>query len=557
MDNQVIDPDLLNDFIAESLDSLESLDTLFVKLEKSPNNQEIINSIFRPIHSLKGNSAYFGLMRVKELSHAMENILDDLRKGRKKVTKSVINVLLPGADMLRNMLQSVRKGGEECKNSKKFSSILEDLLKTPLEEEIVEKKEEDSPTEIVQQEESHAKSMRISEASLDSFFASVGDLVVVEEMFDYLIKKVRNTDSDGDITKQLRQIVDTFKTTSASLRDGVLQIRKVEADILLRKVPRLIRDIADRLGKMVDVVCLGQNVRIDKSYAELLGAPLTHMVRNAIDHGIEMPNVRKLKGKPERGTISVSITDEGGSVVLTVSDDGGGLNYKAIAKKAMELGLLEPDMEISEAIAVDMLFRSGVSTAESITDVSGRGVGMDVVKREIESVGGSISVTSTIDKGTTFTLSLPSTVRTKITDGYLIKSNHGETYALPMKNVLEAFTTDSDKIITVTGNRGEAVKLRDSILPVIRLDNVLHSSHKEVSDNSINDRILMLHIKTAQNSFALVVKEVTGVQKVVVKPVEGFSVEEDIFDGAAMMGDGGVLMIIGERGLDKMACSSS
>ncbi|MBF0209758.1 MAG: chemotaxis protein CheA [Desulfamplus sp.] len=678
MEEYDIDPEVLAGFIDETIENLQAAEQMFIHLEENPDDIEIVNAIFRPIHSLKGTSGFFGLIKTKELAHNMENLLDAVRKGEKKATKEVIDALLPGIDQLNLIFQRVRAGEEEVagdaqsqkyeaiktkveqillsKDSEKLETNLKSSLtekdlseatpdKTPnIIEDIIEKlnfirpiipeyqidtidaamevlfimsaqneaqieaeqhrleileqeksKEQqdnsdssqeptdrgsDDKTEQIQdlnaQEDSETnqkiaqskakkadkhqeaadKTMRVSEKSIDSFLEYVGELVVVEEMFNYLQKKLASLSLDQNISKNFKRVIETFSNLSDSLRNSILEIRSVPAQALLQKAPRIIRTVADDAGKLVDVTIEGEHIRIDKSYVELLDAPLTHMVRNAVDHGIELPSERIAAGKPERGSVKITIQENRENIELIVSEDGRGLNLAAISAKAIEMGLITRGQKLDENRIIDMLFMSGVSTAKEVTDISGRGVGMDVVKKNIDSAGGFINVETNQGQGTTFKITLPKSVSTQIVDGFLIKSGK-ETYVLPMEIIGESFVPQKKDVSTVSGGKGEMVLRRGVLMSVVHLSTILGTDKKADAQKDSNlfeskDKV-MITIEIGEKNYALCVDDILGVQKVVVKHVDALPVDGECFEGAAMMGDGSVAMIISVEGLKKIA----
>ncbi|MBF0242459.1 MAG: chemotaxis protein CheA [Desulfamplus sp.] len=682
MEEYDIDPEVLAGFIDETIENLQAAEQMFIHLEENPDDIEIVNAIFRPIHSLKGTSGFFGLIKTKELAHNMENLLDAVRKGEKKATKEVIDALLPGIDQLNLIFQRVRSGEEEVagdaqsqkyeaiktkveqillsKDSEKLETNLKSSLtekdlseatpdKTPnIIEDIIEKlnfirpiipeyqidtidaamevlfimsaqneaqiekeqnrldrlekakfedkkdaldlgeelgqnlalnsvkdddkieqnKVSDGKSQTNQKiaqskakkadkhQEAADKTMRVSEKSIDSFLEYVGELVVVEEMFNYLQKKLASLSLDQNISKNFKRVIETFSNLSDSLRNSILEIRSVPAQALLQKAPRIIRTVADDAGKLVDVTIEGEHIRIDKSYVELLDAPLTHMVRNAVDHGIELPSERIAAGKPERGSVKITIQENRENIELIVSEDGRGLNLAAISAKAIEMGLITRGQKLDENRIIDMLFMSGVSTAKEVTDVSGRGVGMDVVKKNIDSAGGFINVETNQGQGTTFKITLPKSVSTQIVDGFLIKSGK-ETYVLPMEIIGESFVPQKKDVSTVSGGKGEMVLRRGVLMSVVHLSTILGTDKKADAQKDSNlfeskDKV-MITIEIGEKNYALCVDDILGVQKVVVKHVDALPVDGECFEGAAMMGDGSVAMIISVEGLKKIA----
>lgn len=692
-----INRELLNGFIDESIDNLSGVDDLFVRLETCPDNKEIINSVFRPIHSLKSNAAYFGLMNVKKLAHTMENLLDIARKGEKPVDSAMIDALLPGIDLLRTILSDVRESGLETTDKEPFDTVLrriksvianvspesriteirelvdylrmqisddgretlegligllasvpslsslspgpcgdtagtktsavlsaaaekflgilekngpilkdpqktasltdaiipmrdefrdgtkasivneiadivstfsmsdsgiDDLAVSLLREKIFALNEpsEQTPSEertgstdatrpgasgnakaVDNAESRHEKTIRIPERSLDDFLLSVGELLGVEELFRHVSRQFAADKTAMHLSRHFLDAVRQFESISGELRSKVMDIRRVEARILLQKCGRIVRDICAKSGKEIETKTSGEDLRIDKSYIELLDAPLVHIIRNAADHGIESPEERTRSGKPSRGTISIQLSENEDNLILSVTDDGAGLDYDGILEKAVSLGIVKPDTRLSSANIVDLLFISGVSTAKTVTEISGRGVGMDVVKRAIQEAGGKIEVESAPRTGTKFTISLPRDASTQIIDGYVVRSLNENTYVFPLGCVIEAFNYKMRDISTVPGG-GKTILRRNTIFPVYMLDSLLGDTVKG-DDNETRDGKGLL-IDTKQGRSVISVDEVIGIHKVVCKPVEGDLFIDSVFAGAAISATGNVQMII-------------
>jgi two-component system, chemotaxis family, sensor kinase CheA len=725
-----IDPELLAGFIDESYEGLEPLDTLFIELEKYPEDLELVNTIFRPIHSIKGSSAFFGLLKIKILAHKMEDLLDKIRQKRMKASKRTIRVLLPGLDMLRTMFENVRSGGKETDDEAEFQKIMDsiievwekddkevdaevvenaaalienllvklaelkphihdeftylideaeeilsritsnvivlpdmqnagtvgaektgdylepilDILKTPiqdlLDDEMSRKVREeltklqqaaDSPetesivSEAVEEYDafmenigfdallqevltdkmevlreigkwktekkrsvdtgvlkkkvdttiapgvpterrsgadrrtesvaSSEKTMRVSEKKIDSFLSYVSELVVIEEMFNYLQKKLI-TSTESNIASEFKRVIETFGSLSNELRKSILSIRMIPARTVIQKAPRIVHDIAAAGNKKVDVHIQGDDIQIDKSYVEMLDAPFTHMVRNAVDHGIEQEEERVAAGKPVTGSIRITLRETKKDIELVINDDGRGLDYEAISRKAEKIGIISKGKILDEDAVVDLLFMSGVSTAKEVTDVSGRGVGMDVAKKNVEAFGGQIKIKSEKGRGSTFVISLPKSVSTQIMEGFLVRAG-GEIYVMPMELIGESFALKSDDISTVEG-KGEMVLRRGELYPIVRLGRDLNknygkSNKNRQEQNDAGKESIAISLVVKNSRHALCVDEIIGVHKVVVREIDGMMVEEELFDGAAMLGDGRVAMIIGKSGLYRLA----
>lgn len=690
--NLTADPELLAGFFDETQEILGSLDALFVKLEAAPSDVSIIEAIFRPVHSLKGNCAFFDFMAAKRLAHEMETLLDHVRKGRMKAGREVIDILLAGIDTLKAMFIRLRAGGPEVEDvtahegliarvvalsggtaptsSGDSSSALRDLdilatalrndagadalealkrlrsrfgtaactspiiankpaasspltamheildppftgtldttktqavltaleryrdqaaddaakslaaemldayhafvdamgfdpmLRDFLLERIVRadamsgplaaSQPSDAPAkpssealepkserrERTDRVEAGAKTMRVAEATIDTFLHYVGELLVVGDLFGHLYRRVGTMPNSGVLARDFRRANETFTGLSNKLQKSIMAIRRVPIRPLLHKVPRLVRDIVGKKGKEAQVVLVGEDVQIDKSLIDLLDAPLTHMVRNSADHGIEAPEVRLRAGKPRQGTITISAAETDASLILSIEDDGAGLDLDAIRRKGEAMGMMAPGAVLTEHDIINLIFASGISTAKEVTDISGRGVGMDVVKRAVEDAGGTIGVTSTSGKGSRFQIKLPKGVTTQILPGYLIRVA-GRTYTIPLDRIHETFQARADELTSVAG-RGSCLKRHDVVLPVVFLSNILAGIDTPWPTKGAT----VVTVMANRRKLALVVEAVLGVQKVVIRPMLGLPAGADMIAGGALMGDGTVALIL-------------
>jgi two-component system chemotaxis sensor kinase CheA len=671
-----VNRDLLNDFLDESGEALGGIEPKFVKLSGGQVDPNLVDSIFRPIHSIKGNAAYFGLMKVKDIAHRMESALDLVRQGRRQPDPALAEALLRGLDSLRLLFGRARElapeeqipdefaellghldsfteapedsgpmelpakaynaavqfvdrlppslqqegrsflsrfrssapwsGGKEVENlsdllrsedprrlppekEKAILARMEEIakaapaggVKSALEEvrdiartflgcavgldlvarELILEKLKAVPADVPAlrmgpatenpssqavfgggEEGAHReRTMRIPESGMDKFLEQVGELMGLEEQFRYLGKRMLTGSATDELSGDLRQAVEQFGHLSSKLSSSVLELRRTEARPLLQKVSRLVMDVAGKLGKKIETVTTGESIRIDKSYLELLDAPLMHMVRNACDHGIESPSDRRNARKPETGKVLVEIAELEESVVLSISDDGKGLDMEALRRKAVALGLHRAEAAFTEDDAIQVLFQSGVSTAREVTEISGRGVGMDVVRREVEGAGGRIEVRSRPGEGSVFRVVLPRAVTTRITDGFLFRSGEGR-FVVPMRTVVETFTVEA-AVRTRLPEAGEALRFRDRIFRLVL--------PAELLDTPMDPEIpgVYVRLRARDQEFVLLVQEVLGVQRTVVKPIDRICQAEGLFAGAALVGDGGMALVIGEDGL--------
>jgi len=591
-----IDPELVAGFVDEAQESLATLDRLFIELEAEPGNIETINAIFRPIHTIKGNSAFFGLMKVKELAHEMESLLTLAKQEKLVLNRSMISVLLAGVDQLKSILASVHDGQAEVDDESVFAKLIEQVVSaretkednTELWDEFFNRFEEvkadfakldsscvkqldtvieiaaqlkpgnstpekpsgqektdtpqsnsQTPKEKAKPSQEASKTMRVSEDSIDRFLSFVGELIVIGEMYDYLHNSISESDMHADFAKDLKRVNKTFDHLSEDLQKSIMEVRKVPVRTLLQKAPRMVRDIATASGKEIKVELVGEEINIDKRLVETLDGPLTHMVRNSADHGIEMPTDREAAGKTRQGTVCIAVAETEDHVTLTISDDGKGIDLEAVKAKAVTLGIMTSDQQLTQEQIIDLLFTSGVSTAQAVTEVSGRGVGMDVVKRNIDAANGKITINTQQGQGSDFIIQLPKAVSTQIIDGFLVRLGEN-CYVIPMDKVQEVFCPEVQDVSSVT-ERGHCVLRHNELLSVIRLSDVFgeYSPSNEQDNNGI-----MVSANIRKKKLAFCVDEALGVQKVVLKELEGLELGSQLYSGAAVMGDGRVAMVL-------------
>ncbi|MBD3316836.1 MAG: hypothetical protein GF344_13700 [Chitinivibrionales bacterium] len=536
---------------------MSPLDEKLISLEAGTSGRPDVDAVFRPVHSLKGNAAFFGLNAVKRLAHGIENVLDELRSGRIEAGAEIISVLLDGFDALRTMLSNVRDNQDETHEIAQTSSLhyrLEKALRKTTEQSKPawarpgDKSDglPEKPPEKEKTEAAVAKTMRVSEEAIDSFLDYVGELTVTEEMFAYSYKRLSASCNQHDLIRDLKRVIDTFSTLSANLRKSILEVRLVPLRNVLQKAPRIARNVLNTNGKKARVVVSGEELVVDKSYIDVLDAPLMHLVRNAVDHGIEPPEVRIAASKPPEGTIRIEAQRHSDDVVVCIGDDGAGIDLDAVRDKAIRAGIVKEGEPLDGAGLIRVLSTSGFSTARAVTDISGRGVGMDVVADSIHAVGGNITLETATGKGTTFTIRFPRSVRTRIMHGLVVSTQSG-FFIFPSESVGECFNYEPSVLHHIPG-RGKMIVRRGEALPAILLDEVLGSAK---APEVCAGRAVILNVNGVNHT--IVVNDIIGIQQVVVKEMTGLDASHKLFEGAAMMGDGSLALFIGHRGLESLA----
>jgi len=570
------DKQLYLDFITEAKEHLDTIEPNIISLEENPRDKDIINAIFRPFHTIKGVSGFLGLDDINRLSHAAENMLDAARGNKFYMDKKAIDVILEVVDCLRAMIDDLAEEGRAGHRFpvdeliKKIETIQEDrpkkigeiltekgvvspeMIKDALAEqkekpdkkigEILITKHKVSSKEVTQalrEQRGITPTIKVDTRKLDNLIDMVGELVITQSIIrqNHVLNDIKDQKLVRDLS-QLSRITTELQKTSMSLR--MVPIEKT-----FQKMIRLVRDLSKKSGKKVQLIMHGEDTEIDRNMVEELYDPLVHMIRNAIDHGIEMPEDRKEKGKPETGTIELLAYHKGGNIVIEIKDDGQGLNKNKILKKAREKGLVSEEEELSETEIYQLIFKPGFSTAEKVTDVSGRGVGMDVVKKALEKLRGKVEIRTKIGKGTTFIIKLPLTLA--IIDGIIVKVGK-HRYILPTVAVQEVFRPAEQQYNTYA-EKGEMINIRNALFPLVRLHCLFNIEAKYTEPW----KALMVIVESEDEKKCLMVDEVLGKQEVVIKSLgEGIGRVKGIA-GGAIMGDGKVGLILDVTGIFEMS----
>ena len=554
------DLSLLSDFIAESRELLQNAEAALLGLELDPDNVEAVNTIFRAFHTIKGTSAFLSLDYVTEFAHHAETILSRVRDREIRCVGGYADLALRSCDMIRTLLDATQDAVEgrgesipagyddllEVVRNPEHNGISEgggatprassaaDLL--PDESSATARESSSAPGGAAQGGgprrggASTEATVRVRTERLDRLIEMVGELVIAESMIsqDEVVRRGGHLDLNRKIS-HAEKIV-------RELQDLSMAMRMVPLKAPFQKVARLVRDLGSRSGKRIEFVAVGEDTEIDRNMVDFLGDPLVHMVRNSVDHGIETPDERRAAGKPEVGIVRLAAYHASGNVVVEMSDDGRGLNREKIVRKAVQQGLIASGDGLSDKDVYDLIFAPGFSTAEKITDVSGRGVGMDVVRRNIEALRGRVEIQSRPGQGTTFIVRLPLTLA--ITDGMLVRVG-SERYIVPTINIHLSFRPPRASLSTVAG-KGEMVMLRDEVMPLVRLHRVF-GVQGAVEDPT--DALLMV-VGDGTLRTALLVDELLGQQQVVAKALGNGIGRVNAISGGAILGDGRVGLIL-------------
>jgi len=662
-------------FFDESYEALDTMEAALLKLNVGAPEPEIINTIFRVAHSIKGGSATFGFAEVASFTHTCETLLDELRGNRMQVTRPITDLLLKSVDIMREMLRAVQHkspidaqrvadlqfdlelaivqnkapaaaatlparepvaavkaeeparaatvhrwriqfrpypqlfahGNDPLRMLRELADLgdlqvtvttknvpaLCDLdpescylsweltVDTDATREVIDqvfdwaegdcelqirdenvgaaaastkpalvavesKAPDAAPRAVVAEEPTKqslgdGSSIRVSTEKIDELMNTVGELVITQSMLTQLGTKLT-----GGVADQIRAGLAQLERNVRELQESVMRVRMLPISFVFSRFPRMVRDLSGRLGKQVELKVTGDQTELDKTVLEKIGDPLVHLVRNSVDHGIEMPAVRAAAGKPAVGVVSLEAYHKGGNIVVEVCDDGGGLQRDRILAKALERGLVAAhETSLTDEQIYDLIFMAGFSTADQATDISGRGVGMDVVRRNIKELGGSIEVRSTLGRGSRFIITLPLTLA--IVDGQSV-SVGAETYIVPLVTIIESLQLQPGGVNRVGGHQ-EVFWFRDGYVPIVRLHEVFGVKPRA---SELHHGLIMV-VEGEGRRVGLFVDELLGQQQVVIKSLETNFRRVDGVSGATILGDGAVALILDVPGLIRVA----
>ncbi len=547
--------DIINDFIAESAESLETLDQKFVELEKKPGDLPLLNDIFRSIHTIKGAAGFLGFDQMVEVTHVTEDVLNKLRKSEMSVTPAVMDAILRAVDMIRVILANIREKNGRKEDTSGVLALLGGILdgkgaekdeaapplpEKPAADEEQKQQRADEAQGAAASAKDHA--IRVDIDRLDTVLNLAGELVLSRNRLMRLGTRLSESSVDGELQSQVSEAIAQLDLVTSDLQLGVMKIRMQPIAKVFNKFPRMVRDLARQTGKQMELVLSGEETEMDKTVIEEIGDPLVHLIRNAVDHGMEFPEERAAKGKPQCGTIALSAYQEGRNIIVSVSDDGKGIDPEAVKRSAVEKGIISADEaeRLTERDALGLIFLPGFSTAKEVSSISGRGVGMDVVKTNISRINGTISIDSEIGKGTRIVFRLPLTLA--IIQALTVEAG-GEVYAIPLSNVIENIRVTGDEIKTIEGR--EAINIRDRVVPVVRLGALV--SGKDSPGKSEWKYIVVIGI--GEKSFGVLVDRLHGQEEIVMKSMSEYLKGTEGVAGACITGDGNVILILDMAGL--------
>jgi two-component system chemotaxis sensor kinase CheA len=531
------DPEMVQEFLVEAREHMSSVEAGLLSLEREPDDAEALNAVFRSFHTIKGLAAFLGASAIQELAHETENVLDLARSGSLALSTEIIDLILRSADDLTKCLDAAGtvRLSELPRRDHKLLESLAAVARGEHSAGVATQNVTPAPGADASKTGNAAipakaqeNSLRVDASKLEFLIDMVGELVIAESVVrnDPAVAQSKDPLLSRNL-KQLARVVQEVQKTSMSMR-------MVSVGALFRKMNRLIRDLSRKSGKIVELITVGDDVELDRSIVEALADPMVHMIRNAVDHGLEMPEDRRGSGKNEQGTVRLKAMHDAGDIVIELADDGRGLDAVRILAKAKRLGLVGEQDQPDEESVFKLIFEPGFSTAEKVTDMSGRGVGMDVVKKQIQKLRGRIAIRSIPGKGCTFVLRLPLTLA--IIDG-LVVGVGSQRYILPMFAVREMFSPRPETFVTLE-NRAEAALFRDKLLPVIRLSRLLESRSADREGG------VLIVAEARDQLYCIAVDQLIGKQEVVIKSLGNTYRDIPAISGGSILGDGRVGLII-------------
>ena len=553
-----VSAELVAIYLEDAREHLAVLDRALLALEKDGHDGETAASLLGPLHTLKGNSGMMGFTRVKEYVHRLEEVLSRARDGALRLDGPAVDRLLAGAAALRDAVESACSAGSEARDLEAEKASLAELLDgtAPARPAAPAKPAAAAPARPAAAPATDAppaagappstaapsasapaatarsSMVRVDFAKLDQLLNLVGELIVHRTKLADLGRQIAATAPEAG--PALLEAVHQVASVSTQLQETIMDVRMLPIRHVFERFPRLVRDLARQQGKSIELVVQGESTRVDKAIIDEIGEPLVHLIRNAVDHGIEPPDVRRAHGKSPTGTILLSAAQESNHVVITLVDDGGGIDAAEVRKRAIERGILRPEESVSDREVIQLIFTEGFSTARTVTDVSGRGVGLDVVVQSMERLNALIEAETLPGAGTKFTLQLPLTLAI-IT--VLMVEVGGSVYALPSGAVLESLRYRSADVVRMNGR--DTLRVRDRIVPLLHLAELFGAERAEAAEQ------YLVIVGRGEKRLGLTVRRLLGQQDVVIKGLDAVVSEATIgVAGATILGDGRVVLIL-------------
>lgn len=566
------DAALVQEFVSEARSHLDTAEAELLKVEESPDNLEAVNAIFRSFHTIKGVAGFLNVKQIGALAHNAEGMLDQARKSQLVLTGMAVDVVLEAIDLMKVLitgLEQARSGNAAPAIEPRLPGLIQKIQAvvagkaeaaaptastaaappqasaatgTTTEAPAANGPRVASPGKPQQQDAAADSTVKVATDRLDNLINMVGELVIAQAMVAQHMTAV----SSGN--QRLARNMGHLGKITRELQDLSMSMRMVPIQGVFQKMARLVRDLARKSGKQIDFSVIGGETELDRNVVEAISDPLVHMVRNAADHGLELPEDRAAAGKPAAGRLQLKASHQAGNIVIEITDDGKGLNKAKIIKKATDAGIIRAGQELTDQEVFKLIFHAGLSTAEKVTDVSGRGVGMDVVRKNVEALRGRIEIASVEGRGSTFTIRLPLTLA--VIDGLVVKVG-GERYIIPITSIEQSLQPKAEQISSVQ-NTGEMLMVRGNLLPLFRLYR-LFKCQPRTEDPT---QALVVIVQHDQKRCGLVVDDLLGQQQVVIKSLGDSIGAVRGISGGAILGDGAVSLILDVPGLVELASQS-
>ena len=604
--------EIISEFITEAEESLDKIEPLFVELEQKGQDQDMLNDIFRSMHTIKGAAGFLGFQPIVDLAHSAENIMKKLRDGEIPLNKQLMDALLKSVDMLRSLLEQLKEKGSVEEDVSLLVKKLETALSASI---LVENNVEDAPSsaksvmpaeqetktsdlaensapvtagekrensrisadepkktpETVQTTESAIKqaqtssdaalqskevesgqktketalNLRVDVSRIDKVMDLTGEVVLIRNRLLNISTSYQQKYGRDRYTETLMETVSFFNRVTSDLQVAVMKMRMQPIKKVFTKFQRLVRDISASVNKEVELQIFGEGTEVDKSVIEHIGDPMTHILRNSIDHGLETTDERIAKGKPPKGRIVINTYQKGNQIIIEVTDDGKGIDIDKLKKKAIEKGLLTEDetLRMSDEAATNIIFMPGFSTMETATELSGRGVGMDVAKTNISLLNGYIDILTQKDTGTTFKICIPLTLA--IIQALMVEDS-GTRYAIPLTPIEETLKVSKQEIDNITGQ--DVIVIRDRVCPVFELSSLLGTGFNGKVEC---DSKYLIVFSTGDKRFCVTVDRLLGQEEIVIKTLDGMDTASSYVMGATITGEGKVVLILDVTGISR------
>ncbi len=557
--------EIIGEFITEAEESLDRIDPLFIGLEAKGYDKDILNEIFRSMHTIKGAAGFLGFQSIVDVAHSSENILKKLRDGNIPLTKNLIDAVLKSVDMIRLLIKRIKDKDPEKED---ITSVLKELDHAlTASSEPAEAYSACPPDTIMQETEDFGDrtalhdsqepcsergaperkellhTLRVDINKIDKVMDLAGEVVLVRNRLVNIVNDLGKRETEFPFAESLNETVAFLDLVTTDMHLSIVKMRMQPIQKVFSKFPRLVRDISGNLGKEVNLSISGEDTEVDKSVIEQIGDPMVHIIRNSIDHGLESPEEREAKKKPRKGNIAISAYQKGNQIIIEVSDDGRGIDIERVKKKAREKLLIteEEAQRLTDESAINLIFAPGFSTADFATELSGRGVGMDVVKTNVSKLNGYVEVTTRKDIGTTFKITIPLTLA--IIQALMVKTS-GSHYAIPLSPVEEILKVSNRDITDVMGQK--VLDIRGKVCPFVELSDILANG----GPNHTDFRYAVV-VSVGEKKFCLAVDELLGLEEVFIKAIKGIDAVSPYTLGATIAGDGKVVLILDLAGISR------